>query len=169
MDNSHSALRRGISLLEVLMSIFIITIGVLGVAALLPLAAHLANRGTTADRASVAGNEAARQFLIRGMNQPSNWLLADGIDPDLADPNVPISLNPTDPASPLYPLGAKRFCFDPRGCAHGVVANFPNGGTVSMPRITLRPQPNADLSGLTLPQRKALADEFLPHARRPEF
>ena len=131
------------------MSIFIITIGVLGVAALLPLAAHLANRGATADRASIAGREALNQIIVREFNNPANWLPANGIDPNLSDPNVPFSMDPNNANSPLHPLGAKAFCLDPRGVSYSITGNFPAGATAQMQRITVRPQKGADLSSLT--------------------
>jgi len=131
------ARRRGISLLEVLMSIFIIMIGILGVASLLPLATHLANRGTTADRAAIAGKEALRQFAIREMNNPDNWLQSDGTPFSLAtqlDTNNPPVAN-----KPLQPGGPKAYCLDPRLIARNNAASaFPVGAGVAMPRITLR-------------------------------
>ena len=148
-------LRKGISLLEVLISIFIITIGVLGVASLLPLATHLANRGATADRASIAGREASHQILIRELNNPNNWLLANGNAVD-TDPHL---FDAPNDLYPLQPYGAKAFCLDPRGVAEGNVANFPNGATNTMRRVTFRPQPGSDLSALSAAQRIALADE----------
>ena len=139
----QSAIRNGISLLEVLMSIFIITIGVLGVATLLPLATHLASRGTMADRAAISGRNALHTFSVREMNNPERWLKADGT---------------TDAAfvsGALDPTGAKAYCLDPRLIAREPGATvFPTGGTPSMQRITLKQSPTTATAMNTL-----LADE----------
>ena len=61
---AYSARRRGISLMEVLMSIFIVSVGLFGVAALLPLAHNQAERGITADRVL---DILTNLFLTRGV------------------------------------------------------------------------------------------------------
>jgi hypothetical protein len=58
--------RRGISLMEVLISAFIMAVGLLGVAALLPVGHHEASKGMLADRAAEIGRMAFRDFQIRG-------------------------------------------------------------------------------------------------------
>jgi hypothetical protein len=52
--------------MEVLISAFIMAVGLLGVAALLPVAHHEANKGLIADRAAVIARQAFRDFQIRG-------------------------------------------------------------------------------------------------------
>jgi len=59
---------RGISLIEVLMSIFIVSIGLLGVLSLVPVGHLEAQKGSAADRASVIGEYAMRDFRIRGLH-----------------------------------------------------------------------------------------------------
>ena len=103
-------MRRAISLIEVLMSIFIISIGLLGILALLPLAYHLANKGTTADRGAIAGQAALRDFKVRGMDHPELWRMADG----------------------SLPSPAARYCIDPRGVAAGL-----GGFSTGMSRLSL--------------------------------
>ena len=94
--NSYRTLRRGVTLLEVLMSIGVVSIGLLGVVALIPVAGHEARQGVQNDAKALAGKRAFREFAVRGMADPSNWF-APG--------------NPTfDPlASP------QAFCIDPVG------------------------------------------------------
>ena len=65
--------RRGVSLLEVTFSIGVVVIGLVGIAALLPLGGALASKGAIADSAAQLGANAAREFSARGMAIPSNW------------------------------------------------------------------------------------------------
>ncbi len=64
--------RRGISLLEVLISVFIISIGLVGVLSLLPVGHHEALEGTLADRAALVGKYAVRDYRTRGMDTTHN-------------------------------------------------------------------------------------------------
>jgi prepilin-type N-terminal cleavage/methylation domain-containing protein len=61
--------RRGVTLLEVLVSILIMSIGVLSVAALLPMGAIQTSQGRVADQAAAVGQGALRDFRIRGMSE----------------------------------------------------------------------------------------------------
>jgi hypothetical protein len=70
--------RRGISLIEVLMSIFIVSVGLLGVLSLVPVGHLEAQKGSAADRAAVIGEYAMRDFRIRGLHHQ---------DPRQVDPN----------------------------------------------------------------------------------
>jgi hypothetical protein len=58
--------RQGISLLEVLVSIFIVSVGLLGVISLFPVGLQTAQRGLIAERAAVVGRTALKEFLTRG-------------------------------------------------------------------------------------------------------
>lgn len=62
--------RLGISLLEIMISIGIVGIGLIGVAALIPLAHHKAAQGVQEDRKSLFGKRAFREFRVRGMDRP---------------------------------------------------------------------------------------------------
>ncbi len=142
IPNLKSQIRRGISLLEVLISIGVISVGLLGVAALLPLAQHLANKGTTADRAALSGKAAMVDFKTRDMANPDNWLTSTG---------AAVSLDPTNAASPLNPSGAMAYCLDPRLLSRDATATvFPAHGTgATMPRLTLRKEPGGAAVGAT--------------------
>lgn len=65
--------RRAITLLEVLVSIFILTIGVLGVAALLPIGKLALMKTEIADRTGACGRAALREVKIRRMLDPNMW------------------------------------------------------------------------------------------------
>ncbi len=58
---------RGITVLEVLISIGVVAVGLLGVAALIPAAGHHARKGLEADYRSQVGQAAFRDFRIRGL------------------------------------------------------------------------------------------------------
>ena len=65
--------RSGISLLEVMFSIGVVMIGLVGIAALLPVAGMQAKKGAVADAAARLGADAVRDFHVRGMANPRNW------------------------------------------------------------------------------------------------
>lgn len=65
--------RRGVSLLEVLISMFVITLGLLGLAALIPVGKTDVSAATRADRASALGRAAYRDMKIRGLLKPEMW------------------------------------------------------------------------------------------------
>ena len=129
-NTTRRSRRRGISLIEVLMSIFIISIGIMGVAVLIPLAHYLANRGATADRAAAAGLAGLNSFKVLGLENPQTWRQPAGALMLLAPAD-------TGANAPFEIAGSKKYCLDARGVARGLTANFPNGGTVTMPRLTL--------------------------------
>ncbi len=70
--------RHGLSLIEVLMAIFVVTVGLLGVVTLLPLSQKDASQGAIEDQVSLVGKSAWRDFVIRGMNRPGVWFYGNG-------------------------------------------------------------------------------------------
>ena len=74
MKNTSSIGRRGVTLLEIMFSIGVVMVGLLGVLALLPLAAHQAQKGLIANRAALAGRNALHEFEARGMRDPKTWM-----------------------------------------------------------------------------------------------
>ncbi len=72
--NSHRHCpRSGLSLLEVLFSIFIISIGMLGAAMLVVVGNQYAAEANLKDRAASCGTGAFHQILARRMYQPGSW------------------------------------------------------------------------------------------------
>lgn len=61
---------RGVTLIEVLISIFVVSVGLLGVAALIPLAGHQTEQGSRNDRKANVGRRSFREFMVRGYNDP---------------------------------------------------------------------------------------------------
>jgi len=72
----HSALRtrRGISLLEVLISMFILTVGLLSISTLLPVGSFQVQKAGIEDRKSTIGQNAFREFRTRGMSDIRKWI-----------------------------------------------------------------------------------------------
>jgi hypothetical protein len=81
-------IRRGVSLLEVLFSIGVIGIGLLGVIALYPLALGQIGTGMVADRSARAGQNAVEVFAARGMARPDQllWFRYSTTNPATAEP-----------------------------------------------------------------------------------
>jgi prepilin-type N-terminal cleavage/methylation domain-containing protein len=65
---------RGVSLLEILVAIFILSVGLLGVAALIPVGNSEVIKGTIAHRSAETGLRAFREMKLRGYLNPRNWL-----------------------------------------------------------------------------------------------
>ncbi len=87
---------RGLSLLEVLASIGVLSIGILGLAALLPIGRFTLLQATKADRAGDCGRAGLRDVVVRRMLDPNNWTVGAGsmqaiaIDPlGMTSPNPP--------------------------------------------------------------------------------
>jgi len=67
--------RRGISLTEVLIAMGILTVGLLGVAAIFPVAGFYMQKGEVADRGSAIAQAAFNELLTRGMLNPESWIV----------------------------------------------------------------------------------------------
>ncbi len=70
--------RSGLSLLEVLFSIFIISIGMLGAAMLVVVGNQYAAEANIKDRAASCGYAALQQMIARGMIAPQGWFVPAG-------------------------------------------------------------------------------------------
>jgi hypothetical protein len=154
---------RGVTVLEVLISIGVAAVGLLGVILLIPLADHQMNRGFVLERANQVGANAFREFEVRGMHNPHNWKLyfpATGNYTSLPQPTYTNVQQPPDGpvsftriemvGSPAAPVAYRRaFAIDPRMVANyfgltaaeqTAVRRFPynNSNTIRwMPRLTL--------------------------------
>src|SRR5574340_209344 len=109
--------RRGVSLIEVLISIFILSVGLMGVAALIPVGRFEVVQAAKMDRAAVAGRAAFREVKIRGLLRPEQWYVPD---PSKFDPSRPFVIDPLGVGWSLPPCPA-----------------MPNGGP-QMQRLSLR-------------------------------
>lgn len=66
--------RRGITLVEILVSIGILAVGLLGVAALFPVGGHFLRQGDISDRADAVAQVSHSEAVARGLLNPDNWL-----------------------------------------------------------------------------------------------
>ncbi|NQT41016.1 MAG: prepilin-type N-terminal cleavage/methylation domain-containing protein, partial [Planctomycetes bacterium] len=123
--------RQGMSLLEVLISIFVLSFGLMGVAALLPLGTFQVVEAGKADQAASCARAAFREVKARRMLDPDQWVAANG--------------NP----APYWAHGGNALVIDPLMIAdqavQGVAANLfpwvPSPG-IAVPRITLDANPD---------------------------
>jgi hypothetical protein len=90
---AHS--RRGISILEVLFSIGIATIGLFGVLVLIPFAVHQANIGLNIERSTTTGRNAMAEFEIRGYHNPARWHFIDSSGNNLFDGRASYVIDPS--------------------------------------------------------------------------
>jgi hypothetical protein len=135
--------RAGVSLLEVMFSIGVVMVGLVGIAALLPVAGIQANKGALADSAARLGADAIREFHVRSMGNPLAWRWYD------QSGNQFRAVTSNDLAE------GNSFCLDSRFVAQGIASSdqsarnrFPydvygSGTILRMARITLAPNPLA--------------------------
>jgi hypothetical protein len=137
--------RSGISVLEVLISIGVASVGLLGVILLIPLADHQMNRGLVLERSNQVGANAFREFEIIGADNPNLWRQLTGSAPAVIAP----ARMGVDPFSNQTEV-RRAFCLDPafvffNGSSLGTNNEDPRvfpypphpNPTLKMPRITL--------------------------------
>ncbi len=72
----HSPLRTGITLLEVLIAVAVLTIGLLSLASLIPIGKYQLSEATKFDRGSTIGRTAYRTLQVGQWLRPEMWLYA---------------------------------------------------------------------------------------------
>lgn len=70
----HTALRRGVTLLEVMFAIGVVVVGLLGVLVMLPLGGYHVSRALTADRVGRIGQNAEHELRTRGYTSQAMWV-----------------------------------------------------------------------------------------------
>jgi len=101
-------MRRGISLLEVLISVFVILVGLLGVIALIPVGHRSTMKALEHDRAAALGRMAMHHVKVADLLDATQWRLADGTDFDETQ------------------TGTQAFALDPLYAAHNVATTGAN-------------------------------------------
>src|SRR6478672_4721621 len=83
--------RRGLSLTEVLISMGILTVGLLGVASVFPVASFYMLKADNSDISSSLGQSAMNELVTRGMLDPWSWFVITPLTPSgvpaVGDPN----------------------------------------------------------------------------------
>jgi type II secretory pathway pseudopilin PulG len=111
--------RSGITLIEVLVSMGVLAVGVLGAASLMPLASYYQNEATNFDRGAAAAQAAIHDLQIKNYLSPRRWIF---VDPANAS-TVPFSVE-----------GITGLTGTPVGTAPGPNANYnPNSAFVIDP------------------------------------
>jgi Tfp pilus assembly protein PilV len=117
--------RAGISLLEVIISIGIASVGLLGVLALIPLGGAQARQGQIYERAANIGIAAMGEVRSRDLTNPMNLLMYDSVNMQYA---LPYNI--------MYRGSRQSFCLDPQGFST-TNSVFPAQGAAQMARLTL--------------------------------
>jgi hypothetical protein len=133
--------RHGITLMEVLISIAVVAIGLLGVVSLIPVGGQQAQTGARNDRKASVGRRSFREFNVRAMNTANNWRVWTTQFGPLGPPLVTdVDLDSDVDFDDLI-LNPISFCIDPIGFrlaepqnAMAQAAVF-GGGFNFMPRV----------------------------------
>ncbi len=91
--------RGGVSLMEVLISIFVISIGLMGIAALIPVANYALLETSKADRSAACGQAAMRDIRVRGLADPLIWTPSG-----VPGPGATYVIDPLGPATNFGPI-----------------------------------------------------------------
>ena len=153
---STSRKRRAVTLLEVLLSIGVVFIGLMGAASLFPVASFQTKEGTKHERAAIVGKRAVREFRSRDMSDLSTWVARDNTG-NYGSLTTAASLPPFGPLvySPFY----RVLCLDPRGLSPRGTGGITLGDTLAI-SVPLAPALNL---GNTFP---ALTDELMEEVAR---
>jgi hypothetical protein len=142
--------RRGISLMEVLISMFVLAIGLLGVAALIPAGRHEIVEATKLETAAMVGRNAFRDIQVREYMDPvKHWWKFPKLN---SNPKANLIYDPEQ--DPPFEGGSGRshhleLALDPLGAAVGATPNtvFPSSATITPLRRIVPFQTNSvDLS-----------------------
>jgi hypothetical protein len=83
-----ASVRRGITLMEVLIAMFVASVGLMGLAALIPVGGHNLREANKSDRANAVARAAYREIKARGWLRPEYLYgaAADGSPPNMTQP-----------------------------------------------------------------------------------
>jgi len=121
--------RNGFSIIEVLASIAVALIGVLGVMILVPYAVRMSSTGLEIDAAISVARNSYDQFVVEGYRDDRNWLTQDPVSGNLVPVrqlwvNWPAPLNQFAPPTPFsidplavteFPTGAPNYLVNQTG------------------------------------------------------
>ncbi len=157
--------RRGISLMEVLISMFILSVGLLGAAALLPAGRHEIVEAYKLETAAMVGRNAIQDLQIRGYLNPANWVNHSGNDFFNATSLKKFSFSANGNTTYYsYPF----FAIDPLGIAAGLPENFPQSSATN-PLKRIRPRMTPDLATADIVFRPAMDLIIDPNATNKDL
>ncbi len=132
--------------MEVLISMFVLAIGLMGVAALIPAGRHEIVEGMKLENSAMVGRAAFRDLQVRGYLNPANW----------RDVNINSVYDPANPATPFvsyledgtldpaFPAERVAFAIDPLGLlasAGSYTSEFPWDTINRVPGTPIRTTP----------------------------
>jgi hypothetical protein len=129
----------------VLAAIGVLSIGLLGLAALLPVGRYTLSEAAKADRSGTCGRAAMRDIIVRRMLDSNNWFPS-------SNSNTPILYN------------SSSFLIDPEGVTNGMgptfasTANGTGSSTTTVPRLNLLAPPYNQFGNPTVQFTAAMAD-----------
>jgi len=142
--------RAAFSLLEVLIAMFILTVGMLGIAAVVVIGNASALRAMVADRVASVGRNALAEVRTREMLDATRWMHVDGT-PVIANRDVPL---PAGEAFCIDPLYISAVVTQP-GVSLTDLARFPyDTNVLSMRRVSLNIASNPNQPQLVLGNRR---------------
>jgi hypothetical protein len=139
--------RRGISLTEVLISMGLLALGLLGVAAMFPVGSYYLLKGDISDRGSAAAQAAFSDLVSRGMLQPEAWIMGmPGTDWNVSLSTRYNSSTTAQKTTFPHATWGSVYVLDPLGCmsapityAPPLVAQFPMVNVSNFASYTANP------------------------------
>lgn len=155
MTRNVAAVRRGVTLIEVLTAIFIMAIGLMALLTLFPLGALSMAQAVKDDRTGTASRNAEGDFraywryavdqmLAGTLNQPDQNFYAAMMDPDGSTGPMPDRTGKSGPSYPVYVDGFGWLKNPPTGTYPGWLADRPLTILRRAPFWTVTNQPPAD-------------------------
>ena len=135
--------RRGLTLTEVLISMGILAVGLLGAAAMFPVGSYFMQKGEIADRGAAIAQASFADLVARNELQPNKWQIWDAANREyvpmgwamrtwMADPkNQPLNLGIAASQKNMNAQFGFVYLLDPLGTAEGVRAKL-NRSQLSM-------------------------------------
>jgi type II secretory pathway pseudopilin PulG len=151
LDMQRDQQRSGLSLVEVLISIFILAVGVLSIASLLPLGQNQVALAETQERATQAGLNAFKTFVTRGFSNYQWWQTATGTSV-ANSPNPSAVLNQPIIIDPLLISSTTNTAI--QAFPHNTGFTPPPTNLKTLIRYTVKTQPS-NANGTKLPRAVA--------------
>ena len=183
VDLRQRAVRRGITLIEILFAIGIVVIGVFGIMALLMLAGVRARQSIDANFTAAASSQALTQLAVRGWQRGDLVLLLTNSGWQTLENTV--ALRRTAPAQfrQVFYDGRINYCLDPLFVSHRLASGgamtsmspesrFPYGGSGrTIPELTMPRATASSQAGMANPIGVAVAERHvgLPDDLRFDF